>query len=586
MFGRLAAQVARWKLERGASLPSIEQWLGSRTVFSAFLTQARLGGLNTVGVSMTIIWALSPLGAQSILRILGSKDVTTYGPVVYVDTNTPPLFTGSSFLGSGTTRETFDLMRSMITAAMLSADSTKESTQDSWGNVKIPYLTSYADHTSDGSWVKVPDNGVVFSSLIGLPAKSISLGSRLNFNMESSYIELQCHPLSFSYPSNQDYFNFYSSLNNASLIERPSLAKFARVSNGTWQAHMEHEKGTEPWLLASDTFVDPLWLERKSRWIWSQLPEHMADARRHITTHYSPNAFTNETNILTSQARLLLHSLFNISSSNRTGVVSAQRLSTTCMISQPYVESQIECSRIDPSKVGECLVTAQRPSQKPHASTNITHLSFPWAFSSFSRILPTASGLSLNHGLADTSLAYLLNTSSSFLVDRTNTTLPDLKRVSSSQVSHRLGQLINSYLIASQAFDAIAGGISADHAGTLTANAFIHTYEQVNAISIPWLTTFFITALVMFAGSIAGAVFCHVSKSPEILGYASSAIRDSRYVNLAPGFGGLGGLEMTKAFEGIEFRYGVVGKSESGQQLLGVSWQVNAQPIERGVPYV
>lgn len=62
IFGRLSAQVARWKLERGGSLPSIEQWLGSRTLFSAFLTQVKLGGFNMIGVSMTIAWALSPLG--------------------------------------------------------------------------------------------------------------------------------------------------------------------------------------------------------------------------------------------------------------------------------------------------------------------------------------------------------------------------------------------------------------------------------------------------------------------------------------------------------------------------------------------
>lgn len=530
---------------------------------------------------MTAIWALSPLGAQSILRILGTKDVEIYGPVVYFDTNIPPLFTGSSFWGSGTTRETFDFIRSIYAAAMLSADSTKESPQDSWGNVKIPYLTSYATESSDGSWSKVPDDGVVFSSLIGLPAVSIRPGSRLEFNIESSYIELQCDPLSFSSSSFQGYLDFHSSLNNASLLERPSSTRFPRISNGTWQAHMEYEKGKpEPWILASDNFVDPLWLERKSNWIWSQLPEHMTEARGHITTHYSPNAFANETHLLSTQARLLLNSDFNISK------WSAEKLSTICVISQPYVESRIECSRIDLSKVGECRVTAQRPSRKLHASTNITHLSFPWAFSSLSRMLPMASGVSLSHGLADTSLAYLLNTSSSFLLDRTNNTRPNLKTIPSRDVSYRFGQLINSYLIASQAFESIAGGISPGHVGILTANASIHTYEKINTISIPWLTVFFVTALVMFVGSIAGAVFCHMSKTPEILGYASSAIRDSRYVNLEPGFGGIGGLEMTKAFEDIEFQYGVVRELESGQQVLGVSWQVNVKSVERGVPYV
>lgn len=36
----------------------------------------------------------------------------------------------------------------------------------------------------------------------------------------------------------------------------------------------------------------------------------------------------------------------------------------------------------------------------------------------------------------------------------------------------------------------------------------------------------------------------------------------------------------------MKARYGFIENLESGQQVLGVSWQVNARPVERGVPYV
>lgn len=172
------------------------------------------------------------------------------------------------------------------------------------------------------------------------------------------------------------------------------------------------------------------------------------------------------------------------------------------------------------------------------------------------------------------------------MLDGTRDTNLNLENIKPEDFSYRLGQLINSYLIANQAFESIASGMSPNHLGKITANASIHTFEAVYSISIPWLTIFFITTLVMFVGSLAGAVFCHMSKTPEILGYASSSIRDSKYVNLAPGSGGLGGLEMTKVFGGIEFRYGVVGELDSGQQVLGVSWKANARPVKRGVPYL
>lgn len=329
--------------------------------------------------------------------------------------------------------------------------------------------------------------------------------------------------------------------------------------------------------------MDPLWLERKSKWTWSYFPSRPTEARESIGKNYSPDAFVNETDILTSQSRLLVKTIPLLTPGNSS--VYATQFSTTCRVSQLYIESKVECSQID-SRASECSVIAQRPSQQPRASTNITHLSYPWVFSTLSRELPTASGLQFSAGPSDASLLYIRNTSLSFMLDGTRDTNMNLGSSQPVDFSYRLGQLINSYLIANQAFESIASGLSPGQHGSVTVNASIHKLEAVYNISIPWLTVFFVTALIAFVGSLAGAVFCHMSKTPEILGYASSAIRDSRYVNLVPGFGGLGGLEMTKAFDGIEFRYGVVGKLDSGQQVLGVSWKVNVKPVKRGVPYV
>lgn len=503
--------------------------------------------------------------------------------MVYFDTSTPPIFTEFGYLNDAqrNTSNALALTRSIYTAAMLSADSTKSGGQDSWGNIKIPYLSSYASDPSNESWVQVPDDGSsAFSSLVGLPAAHIKPGSHSSYSffVESSYIELQCSlflPVTFAL----DLRTFPHTFDNTSLVTLPSSIKFPSIQNGTWQACVEDENSyAKPWILASDTFVDPLWLERKSKWARSQIPGH-PDMRGNITT-YSPNAFANETNILTSQARLYLLTSDLLDKSY--GTIS----STNCSISQPYVESQVECSRVESSSGGNCSVVAQRPSQKTHASINITHLSFPWVFSYFSQDLPLASGLQFAYGVPDVSMLYLLNTSSSFILDDLRDTSSTFENITTRDVSYRLGQILNSYLIASQAYDSIPGGRPSNRVVNITTSASVHAHEEIYMISIPWLTAFSITALVMLLGSIAGAVFCHVSKTPEILGFASSAIRDSKYVNLTPGFGGLGGLEMTKAFEGVEFRYGVVGKTEGEQQVLGVLWKVNAKPVDRGVPYV
>lgn len=190
-------------------------------------------------------------------------------------------------------------------------------------------------------------------------------------------------------------------------------------------------------------------------------------------------------------------------------------------------------------------------------------------------------------------MAYLANTSLSYILsyDANSATLDNL---TDTDISRRLGQLINTYLMISQAYDSIsAGRLGEDSTNELlspidniTTTMSIVKTEEIYTINAAWLTAFFVAAIAMLAASIVGAVFCHGSITPEILGFASTAIRGSKYVDLAPGFGTLGGLEMTKAFEKIEFRYGVVSKSDSGQEVLGVSCKVNAERVKKRVPYV
>lgn len=585
IFGRLSAQVARWKLERGGSLPSIEQWLGSRTLFSAFLTQFKLGGLNVIGVSMTIAWALSPLGAQSILRVIGtdSRDVETNGSVAYFDTNTESGFTtyGSTYFVSGG-QDVTAVINSMYAASLMSADSIKSSGQDLWGNIKVPYL-QYTDSSSGDAWVTVPDDGSIeFSSLVGLPlATNINpvLGLKSNFTMESSHIQLECSPFVTTAALDNGYLDLDAvrSYENSSLdrtCEGPEITKIPK--NGTFQALTSSavDNYIFPWILALDTFVDQLWVDRLCHPSYRRMPGN--------SFGNSPATFAQNTTISTSQAKLQL-----LAWDQSIDTPESDPVSTTCAVSQSWVESRVDC---DWSTSPSCAVTAQRPSQKQHASSNITHLSFPNIFTSFSAGLPGASGLTYLLGLGDASLIYLANTSTSYISSLEGRSA-SLENVTTGDTSYRLGQLINTYLMISQAYSSIsAGSLGKDsyesHILNVTTTMRITKSETIYTINAVWLAAFFVTAIAMLIGSILGAIFCHSSITPEILGFASAAIRDSKYVDLAPGFGALGGLEMTKAFEKIEFRYGVVKKTETGEEVLGVSWKVSAERVKKRVPYV
>jgi hypothetical protein len=64
--GRLTSQVARWKLEKGSPIESLEQWLQSRTVFTAIYTKIRLSLFNMAAVVLVLVWVFSPLSSQSV----------------------------------------------------------------------------------------------------------------------------------------------------------------------------------------------------------------------------------------------------------------------------------------------------------------------------------------------------------------------------------------------------------------------------------------------------------------------------------------------------------------------------------------
>lgn len=596
VFGRLTAQVARWKLEKGGSLPSIEQWLGSRTLFSAFLTQVNMGGLNLIGISMMVAWALSPLGAQSILRILGtgSRDVHMNSSVSYFDTSTPSTFTALKATSNNVLREDVPAMiDSMYAASMMSADSIKSSGQDLWGNIKIPYIFPRSEIPSGDDWASIPDDGSVeFSSLVGIPfAASIKPGLRLrsNFTMESSHIQLQCSsfvPWGLNDNGSFEYSYANSSLGGSwdldGIWQNACIPTSEAPGNGTFQAFTwsGDDAGHQlPWIFAMDTFIDPSWLSRLCHSMYT------SEGGRHFG-QYSPATFANEHGIFTSRAELQLLAWRGL-----LGTSDSDPRATTCGVSQSWVESRVDC---DWSTSSACVVTAQRPSQKQHASSNITHLSFPSVFTGLTSRLPRASGLRYSAGFLDASTIYLVNTSTSFILGSEGHEAT-CENLTDRDIGDRLGQLINTYLMISQAYDPISRGnlkegevedLAGSAINNITTTMWIVGVEDIYTINTPWLVAYIVTAIAMLIGSIVGAVFCRSSITPEILGFASAAIRDSKHVDLAPGFGALGGLEMTKAFEKIEFRYGVVNKSESGQEVLGVSWKISAQRVKKRVPYV
>ena len=261
-------QISRWKLEKGAALGTLEQLLGSRTIGSAILTQFQLRSLNLLGVSLISVWAFSPLGGQSFLRMLRSRFdiITSPSEMDYLETNGLNLFqVTTNDIGSDTTSPedlqgliagATALLDGFYNTALTSSYSLENSTMDVWENPKIPLLSSFGD-MKNPEWQQVPTHPAMeYSALVGLPITNISVGNT-TFSIESTYLNFECVNIStvWSNPSKESH-NQLSRIVEPRISYNDSIA--SPILNGTWQGFPANSsEGASTWEIAVDRFIDP-----------------------------------------------------------------------------------------------------------------------------------------------------------------------------------------------------------------------------------------------------------------------------------------------------------------------------------------
>ncbi|TEA10795.1 hypothetical protein C8034_v008697 [Colletotrichum sidae] len=585
VVGRLMSQIARWRLEHGAKMGMLEQLMGSRTVGGTILVHFQLRALNLLALFLLLIWVFSPLGGQSILRMLTTRSnkISRPSDVVYFDTDAPSQF--AAWSESSPTSYAFNINRmsivdAMYSALILSPDAVKSDSMDVWGNVKIPALSSYGS-LDDPEWQTVPSspNDVEFSSLVGVPVTRVSEGNT-TFYLESSYADLACTNLTTdafatngSTSSSRFHFATAVVFNESPLCMSDRCG--AAAPNGTWQgwnlngtmlrnftlANPDPQAG---WNLALDTFVNTS--------LWGDL----AWAQGHGIPYgrfNSPGSLVNETNIDARPTTLLFQARQQTDARAPPDYVTSR-----CSVTQHHVESRVRCSRAAAAPGGEsssarqtCRVLAQRPSRKPHASERVSQLSFPRVFRYVSRKLPLATN---HHGTsytADISLNYLDDPSSAVMTAAASQ--PELARVPARVFGFRLARLVNSYVFLSQAFDSAPSGsvdAQAVFETNVTAGVDVETGVEVWKVETVWVGLYILSCAVFLVGALTSAVVAHFVHGPDVLGYVSSNVRDSKFMEIPAGAGRMDGIMLTKMLKDKKVRYGYTQAASENTPLVGV----------------
>ncbi|KAM0429260.1 hypothetical protein ACHAPT_006474 [Fusarium lateritium] len=573
IMGRLMYQISRWKLERGGTVGTLEQLMGSRTLGSTILTQAELHTFNILGLALIFVWAWSPLGGQGLLRMMDSrlKPVVTRSEIIHFDTDSTPEFATwmqVSASNNAGIRDRISIQDSMYNAALLSPDSIQNASQDIWDNVKIPFLDSYAE-SGDSEWHQVPSSHVNFeySALVGVPVTHVSTGNT-TFSLESSYIYLDCTNITRkNVPDARSI-----AINDSALAGYGYMMDPPRVPNGTWQGHPL--QGTEnntadiaAWNLALDTFVDPM---------WSDVSFFTSHGFESLDTN-RPSMFLREKGIEGKPTKLLAQIEYRSDGNRPPDLIFAQ-----CGVYQHYIESRVNCSLESRGTRQNCSVVEQRRSKKPHAPEDISLLSFQAVFNKISLLLPQATHHTSSISTLDPSLKYIQNPSS---LDIGNPSTDfQLEKVPKELFSHRLGQLINSYILIGQVFPRILGG-SIDPDAVFEPNITVpvdaENLVEVYRISAPWTGVCIVSCIVFLVGGILSVVFIRLAAGPDVLGFVSTAMRDSKWMEMSPETTRMNGMDWTRSMREQRIRYGFVHQTPEGESLLGVGREDMVKRVQK-----
>ncbi|EKD19548.1 hypothetical protein MBM_02785 [Drepanopeziza brunnea f. sp. 'multigermtubi' MB_m1] len=558
IVGRTMIKFASWRLEKGAELGLLERLVGSRTVGGTIITQLRLRSISIVGLGLILVWLLSPLGSQSVLRILS----TSTKPIVSTDFQISYLnLRQASQASTPAFNEWFSSFAAMFTSAMLAPHAAKNSTMDPWGNVRIPLFSSLPRNSSDtNGWRQVSNNITpVYTSLFGIPVSGLPLGNS-TFTIESSYTELTCSNRTSTLVRGADFF-----------ID-PGLIS----ATGPFYSFQ----------IVSDT----------TTWVMGYAGDDVTSLLPNATVQ-SLDSLPSDTTLQTFSPGFLLYQDF-------TGTANVTSL--YCIPSQAYVESIVICSKSSLTTSATCAVTAQRNSVLAHMPTALTPFSLNATWLAITALLPftTPSGNNIdliqNYLVNPNSNPYIESTpivsASSLANDNKNNTSESrfLNQVTLPEFSHRLTQILNTFLqgtlpsspsylkgdqqlspLASESPSASASASKSPPAtpppaslsaqlsnapATLTVPS-THTTTSLQptlTTSYTWLALYLLSTLATLLCALAAALIRRQCRARDSLPYVSSLCREV----LQPGGGGaaLDGLERSRRCQGQRVRLGDLGQ--------------------------
>ncbi|KAF2681315.1 hypothetical protein K458DRAFT_310114 [Lentithecium fluviatile CBS 122367] len=610
--GRSMKMIARHLAERGAKLSTLELLMASQSVWGTVESQLLMQRLTLVGAHLLFLWALSPLGGQASLRLIGRSGQDSYATTKLRYLTTGP---GGTMWGVATTyvaNGQFADAGALYTAALLTPQSTKIGPRDSWGNVKIPRLEALNMTLGDNNgWVTVPgiSEPETYSSLVGLPIVGLPADGKSNFTLESTYLSVECG-------------NFtqlpYPGMNGTTANGNTNWTKLDEIAPGQIWVNKSIDDPFGVVGRKASFFLDT---DRNFAWALALDPESEALLGRldGFVGHINQSRLTD---LEVKKSRNLMYvSQYALSpDANRFGLNMA-----TCSLSQNHVEVMVYCDR------DQCSAAKIRNSLVDTRPSTLTGFEHGGIAENFIREFPRA----VTFATGSSPTEHFLSSSSSFpFIQQVGQPAQDVMFTNVSVVppdvfSRRLSLLLNTYYQVSIQPTGYWGGLSKNLSaygpdtlpvtdidaylpGNLSATGhsffdwfptfseaapdidspfigatttgYITSTKEIFVCKFAWFALLVATSSIIFLTGLFALVLKRMTLGPELFGFVTSMTYENPHMRILEGGSTLDVMERARFLKDVQV---FVGDVQGDQDVGHIAFAAGAphRKLERGRLY-
>ncbi|CAK3810104.1 hypothetical protein DOTSEDRAFT_70257 [Lecanosticta acicola] len=516
LSAKFIKSVANWKLERSTSVGTIQSLLGSRSLATSIITPFKIGVFNFAVLIGIAFWLLDPVGGQASLRLAtrDSNSTTLDANFDYLDINTSPfgLLDAPSRLAS---------INGAFNAALLSPASSKNGSQDLYGNLQVPLLEVLKDSQKADSngWYRIAE-------LVNASESSTSTTALDQFLGLDNDADPSADVTASAY---------------ASLVGMPFLQESSSdgVPSTASAVNIETQFSMESSYFYADCSVEQSGSTEDSNDFASSIDtgRGVVSNGRQFSMSYDQNHTTNST-----QPRAVVFTSWNGHSSGSNGDITT----ATCQLTTTYIEANVYCATNS-----SCSILAMRASLLDHPKPSLTQLD---------GIAPTWNATSNHtqserHAIPELFFSGLINATGNE-TDETGGLSPiecyflhpedpyscdgngqyTLYSIRNDLFSYRATQLLNTYWLANIAPFSVTGNFKPNNTRESGVSRAVQGQVRVETTVLRchthWMILLVAISIVLFLAGMATAYLDATRKIPDVLDYFANSLQYNPYVHV------------------------------------------------------